>query len=146
MKKTILFFLCIFLFSPLIYAEDAGYYLENSAPVQISFWPPVAFPSGLNTVRGARANLIYGDMLNMYGIDAGLVQRARNEMIGIELGGVNITGNTFGIQGALLANIADSMRGFQFGIVNVAEDLKGVQIGIINKSGTRIMPIFNWSD
>jgi len=129
-----------------VHAQDSSYYVENSAPAQVSIFPPYACPPGLNTVRGARLNLIYGDITNVYGFDCGLVQRASNEIDALQVGAVNITGITRPFQCALILNNSDKMTGLQMGLLNFTGELSGLQIGLINKSRIRILPIVNWSD
>jgi len=146
MKRSflILFLVCLSVSS--VHAQDPGYYVENSAPVQVSIFTPYACPPGLNTVRGARLNLIYGDIMNVYGLDCGLVQRASNNVDALQVGAVNITGLTRPLQCALILNNSDKMTGLQIGLFNFTGELSGIQIGLINKSRTRILPIMNWSD
>jgi hypothetical protein len=100
----------------------------------------------LNTVRGIRLNLIYGEIMNVYGIDCGLIQKVSNDVNALEIGAVNLTGDTRPFQCALILNNAASMTGLQIGLVNFAGELSGLQIGLINKSRTRILPLLNWSD
>lgn len=141
------FVIWVLSFSPSSYinAQDGEYYVENSSPAQISIFPPYAFPPGLNTVRGARLNLLYGDIRNVYGLDCGLVQRASGNVDAIQVGAVNITGDTRPLQCAVV-NDSDSMTGLQIGLFNFTGELSGIQIGLINKSRSRTMPLFNWSD
>ena len=49
-----------------------------------------------------------------------------------------------GLQIALLVNRSDDYRGVQIGLINVAKKLKGFQMGLVNVSGRRILPFFNW--
>jgi hypothetical protein len=146
MKKYALLFILFVLCGPMAFAQDDPYYVENSSPVQISIFDPYAIPPGLNTVRGARVNLLYGNIINVYGLDCGLVQRVTGNMDAIQVGVVNLTGRTRPFQCALVLNNASSMTGLQVGLVNVAGELSGLQIGLINVSRTRILPIMNWSD
>jgi hypothetical protein len=146
MKKIFLLFILIFLSASFVQAQDAAYFVENSSPVQISFIEPYDIPPGLNTVRGVRLNLIYGDVMNVYGLDCGLVQRVSGEMDAVQIGAVNITGRTRPFQCALVFNHSDVMTGLQIGLVNVAGELSGLQIGLINVSRSRILPLINWSD
>ena len=104
MKKLFLMIILIFLSVSFVHAQDNAYYVENSAPVQISIFDPYELPPGLNTVRGARFSLIYGDIMNVYGLDCGLVQRASNEIDALQIGAVNITGRTRPFQCALILN------------------------------------------
>jgi hypothetical protein len=146
MKRLLLSFTLLVLSVSFAQAQDAAYYVENSSPVQVSIFDPYAIPPGLNTVRGARFNLIYGDVMNVYGLDCGLVQRVTEDMDAIQVGTVNFTGRTRPFQCALVLNHSDSMTGLQIGLVNMAGELSGLQIGLINVSRTRILPIMNWSD
>ncbi len=146
MKKMFLTFILLFISVSFVSAQEAAYFVENSAPVQVSFFHPYAVPPGLNTVRGVRLNLIYGDIMNVYGLDCGLVQRVSGEMDAVQIGAVNITGRTRPFQCALVFNDSASMSGLQIGLVNVAGELSGLQIGLINISRSRILPLINWSD
>ena len=146
MKKLFLLIIIIGLSAYFAFAQEPAYYVENSAPMQLSIFPPYACPPGLNTVRGARLNLIYGDIMNVYGLDCGLVQRVSNEIDAVQVGAVNITGRTRPFQCALIFNNSESMTGLQVGLFNFTGELSGLQIGLLNKSRTRILPIINWSD
>jgi len=147
LKRSILIIAIIMtLPASFVQAQDKDYYVENSAPVQISIFEPYAIPPGLNTVRGARLNLIYGNTMNVYGLDCGLIQRASGNVDAIQIGVVNITGNTRPIQFAVLLNNSAEMTGLQIGLINLTRELSGVQIGLINISRSRIMPLINWPD
>lgn len=146
MRKLMILAALICLSASFAHAQATAYYVENSAPAQISIFEPYAFPPGLNTVRGARLNLIYGDLMNVYGLDCGLVQRATNQVDALQIGAVNITGQTRPFQCALILNNSESMTGIQIGLINLTGELSGIQIGLINKSRTRILPFINWSD
>jgi hypothetical protein len=146
MKKIFLTFILLFLSVSFAHAQDSGYYVENSAPLQISFFSPYAVPPGLNAVRGIRIDLIYGDIKNVYGLDCGLVQRVTDDMDALQIGAVNVAGRARPFQCALVFNGASDMSGVQIGLVNVAGQLSGLQIGLINVSRSRILPILNWSD
>ena len=145
MKRSFLIIFLVCMSVSFVHAQDS-YYVENSAPVQISIFEPYDCPPGLNTVRGARLNLIYGDIMNVYGLDCGLVQRASNEIDALQVGAINITGRTRPFQCALVLNNSESMTGLQVGLFNFTGELSGIQIGLLNKSRTRILPIINWSD
>ena len=146
MKKLFLLIIIIGLSASFSFAQDPAYYVEDSAPVQVSIFTPYACPPGLNTVRGARLNLIYGDIMNVYGLDCGLIQRASSNVDALQVGAVNITGLTRPFQCALILNNSDKMTGLQIGLFNFTGELSGLQIGLINKSRTRILPLVNWSD
>ena len=108
--------------------------------------PPVKLPSPSHAVFGAMLNLGYGQLDGLAILDLGLVNNVTEEMIGLELGPVNLAGTCVGAQvGAL--NIADDMCGLQLGVVNFAGDLHGVQLGLINMSsegGALIFPNLNF--
>ena len=108
--------------------------------------PPVQLPSPSHTVFGAMVNLGYGQVDGLAVLDVGLINNVTDEMIGLELGAVNLAGACVGAQvGAL--NIADEICGLQLGVVNYTGNLHGVQLGLINMSsegGALIFPILNF--
>ncbi len=108
--------------------------------------PPVQLPSPSHTVFGAMFNLGYGQVDGLAVLDAGLVNNVTYEMVGLELGAVNLAADCVGAQvGAF--NFADDMFGLQLGIVNSAGSLHGLQLGLINMStegGALIFPILNF--
>ena len=108
--------------------------------------PPVQLPSPSHTVFGAMVNLGYGQVDGPAVLDLGLINNVTDEMVGLELGPVNLAGSCTGAQvGAL--NIADDMCGLQLGLVNFTGNLQGLQLGLINMStegGALIFPILNF--
>ena len=108
--------------------------------------PPVQLPSPSHTVFGAMVNLGYGQVDGLAVLDLGLINNVTDEMVGLELGSVNLAGSCTGAQvGAL--NIADDMCGLQLGLVNFTGNLQGLQLGLINMStegGALIFPILNF--
>ena len=108
--------------------------------------PPVQLPSPSHTVFGAMVNLGYGQVDGLAVLDIGLINNVTDEMVGLELGPVNLAGSCVGAQvGAL--NIADDLCGLQLGVVNFTGDLHGVQLGLINMSsegGALVFPILNF--
>lgn len=108
--------------------------------------PPVQLPSPSHTVFGAMVNLGYGQVDGLAVLDLGLINNVTDEMVGLELGPVNLAGSCTGAQvGAL--NIADDMCGLQLGLVNFTGNLQGLQLGLINMStegGALIFPILNF--
>ena len=108
--------------------------------------PPVQLPSPSHAVFGAMINLGYGQVDGLAILDVGLVNNVTDEMVGLELGPVNLAGSCVGAQvGAL--NIADDLCGLQLGVVNFTGDLHGVQLGLINMSsegGALVFPILNF--
>jgi hypothetical protein len=146
MKKLLILIALICLPANFVFAQDTEYYVENSAPVQISIFDTYAIPPGLNTVRGLRLNLTYGDIMNVYGLDCGLVQKVSSNVDALQIGAINITGRTRPFQCGLVFNRSESMTGVQIGLFNFTGDLSGVQMGLLNFSRSRVMPIFNWSD
>ena len=108
--------------------------------------PPVQLPSPSHTVFGAMVNLGYGQVDGLAVLDVGLINNVSYEMVGLELGAVNIAGECVGAQAGAL-NIADDITGLQLGVVNYAGSLHGLQLGLINISsegGALIFPILNF--
>ena len=108
--------------------------------------PPVQLPSPSHTVFGAMINLGYGQVDGLAVLDLGLINNVTDEMVGLELGAVNLADNCVGAQLGVF-NMADDMFGLQLGIVNSAGHLHGVQLGLVNmsaKGGALIFPILNF--
>ena len=108
--------------------------------------PPVQLPSPSHSVFGAMINLGYGQIDGLAVLDLGLINNVTEEMVGLELGAVNLAGSCVGAQAGAL-NIADDLYGLQIGVVNFAGNLHGVQLGLINMStegGALIFPILNF--
>lgn len=61
------------------------------------------------------------------GVQGGLVASARGDVIGAQLGFINI---------------AENVTGVQFGFVNWANHMKGIQIGLVNTIKTGALPVF----
>ena len=108
--------------------------------------PPVQLPSPSHSLFGAMVNLGYGQMTDLCVLDVGLVNNVTRDMIGLEVGPVNIAGMCYGGQvGAL--NITDTLCGAQVGVVNITGDLHGLQLGVLNFSsngGALVFPILNY--
>ena len=108
--------------------------------------PPVQLPSPPHAVFGAMINLGYGQVDGLAILDVGLINNVTDEMVGLELGPVNLADDCVGAQVGVF-NMADDMCGLQLGIVNSAGSLHGVQIGLVNMSaegGALIFPILNF--
>ncbi|MBK6996841.1 MAG: carboxypeptidase-like regulatory domain-containing protein [Lewinellaceae bacterium] len=75
---------------------------------------------------------------------AGFINTAQG-VEGVQAAGfINVAKEVKGVQVAGFINKARRVRGVQISIINSADDLKGFQIGLINRSGKRWLPIFNW--
>ena len=107
--------------------------------------PPVQLPSPSHSVFGAMLNLGYGQLDNLTLLDVGVVNNVTENMVGLEVGAVNLSGSCFGVQvGAV--NVASATYGVQVGALNFTGDLHGVQLGVLNFSnagGALVFPIFN---
>ncbi|RHX79966.1 hypothetical protein EHQ05_13610 [Leptospira yasudae] len=82
------------------------------------------------------ANLLHGEVKNLYGLNLGIVNIIKERLIGFQVGGANVSeGKTYGAQVGVIYNSAKK-GGFtvQAGIANKVEDGgAGVQVGIYNK-------------
>jgi len=108
--------------------------------------PPVQLPNPHHSLFGVMLNLGYGQMTDVCILDLGLVNNATRDMIGLEVGAVNLAGTCIGAQiGAV--NVTDTLCGVQVGAVNVTSDLNGLQLGVLNFSahgGAWVFPILNF--
>ena len=83
---------------------------------QLSLVPDVAIHSSSTHIKGVSLN-IWGE----------------NPQTGFALGFVNgSTGSSSGLSIGLIANYAQSYKGFQWGTINYAESLHGLQLGFVN--------------
>ena len=108
--------------------------------------PPVQLPSPSHSLFGAMVNIGYGQMTDVCLLDVGLINNVTRDMMGLEVGPVNIADTCYGGQvGAL--NITDSLYGAQVGVVNITGHLHGLQLGVLNFSsdgGALVFPILNF--
>ncbi len=111
-------------------------------------------------ITGFRINALYGINRAMTGLDVGLVNHISKQFIGLQAGGINITGDMYGLQvsaynnahevrGAQLGvfNSSKKVIGLQIGLINSTDDLVGIQIGLLNFTNNReflsMVPILN---
>ena len=117
-----------------------GHLLAEQPPVtpaMLSLFTPAQVPSPDWEVQGLRVNLLYGECVNLYGLDLGVVNRLEGEMICLQAGLVNLSGKQFtGLQLGLV-NYSDRVKALQVGLYNGGDDISGLQIGLINN--VRIM-------
>ena len=108
--------------------------------------PPVQLPSPSHSLFGVMVNVGYGQMTDVCLLDVGLINNVTRNMVGLEVGPVNIADACYGGQvGAL--NITDTLCGAQVGVVNITDDLHGLQLGVLNFSsngGALVFPILNF--
>ncbi|EMF81340.1 putative lipoprotein [Leptospira weilii serovar Topaz str. LT2116] len=82
------------------------------------------------------ANLLHGEVKNLYGINLGIVNVIKERLIGLQVGGANYSeGKTYAAQVGLIYNAAKK-GGFiiQVGVSNkVQNDGAGLQAGLYNK-------------
>ena len=107
---------------------------QAGSPVSISLFNPIQIVHADDNVKGLRVNLIYGENIDVSGIDLGLVNRSYGTQKGLQLGVFNNTSD---------------FHGLQLGLINKTTRLKGMQIGLINmnreswKKG--FVPLINWA-
>lgn len=108
--------------------------------------PPVQLPSPGHSVFGAMVNLGYGQMTDLCALDLGIVNNVTRNMVGLEVGAVNIADMCIGAQAGVI-NFSEKLCGVQVGAVNVTGDLHGLQLGLLNISsngGALVFPILNF--
>ena len=108
--------------------------------------PPVQLPNPTHSLFGAMLNVGYGQMTDVAILDLGLVNNVTRNMVGLEVGPVDLAGTCLGAQvGAI--NWAGTLFGVQLGVVNITDDLHGLQLGVLNFSsngGAWVFPILNF--
>jgi len=108
--------------------------------------PPVQLPSPEHSLFGAAVNVGYGQLTDVAVLDVGLVNNVTENMIGLEVGPVNLAGTCVGAQVGIV-NAAETLCGVQIGAVNMTDNLHGLQLGVLNFSsngGALIFPILNF--
>lgn len=133
------------------------------SPLQIGiFGGNVQICAPETEITGLRLNLIYGDNDDVTGLDLGIVSGSAC-INGLRLNAINLSDEHSGGVEIGLANVAktemvgwqcgilnyaDSMSGFQLGLINHCCSLYGIQIGLINVIETgsiTMLPIVNWA-
>ena len=126
--------------------DDSGSSSRIWLPIGLSIIaPPVQLPSPMHSVFGAMVNLGYGQMTDVAILDVGLINNVTDDMVGLEVGAVNLAGTCLGVQAGVV-NYASTVCGVQVGLVNIAGSLHGLQLGVLNFSssgGALVFPIFN---
>lgn len=108
--------------------------------------PPVQLPSPAHSLFGAIVNIGYGQMTDVAVLDVGLVNNVTENMVGLEVGPVNLAGTCLGVQAGIVNN-AGTLCGVQVGAINMTGDLHGLQLGVLNFSsngGALMFPILNF--
>ena len=133
-------------------AVSAKGYTENSSP---QLWfplglsiiaPPVQLPSSSHSLFGAMVNVGYGRMRDVCLLDVGLVNNVTHNMVGLEVGPVNLAGTSYGVQVGVFSE-TETLYGVQVGVINTTDDLNGPQLGLLNFSpsgGALVFPILNF--
>ena len=122
-------------------------------PLQLAIFAPAQFLPTDWDVCGLRLNVLYGDNVDLWGLDAGTVAHCSGTATGIQVSGlvnldakgaeclqvaglVNVDqGTVAGLQIAGIANVcagADAVYALQVAPINVGGPMGGVQIGVIN--------------
>jgi hypothetical protein len=120
------FFLNILL-SPTIYAQECS-------PLQLSLYSAVQLVQKDKIVCGLRLDLPQGNNVEVWGVDAGLVNIA-GAVKGFQIGGVNLLKHrdesaSWGIQTGLV-NYGGKLNGIQGGFLN-SSSVNGIQLGLFN--------------
>jgi hypothetical protein len=76
------------------------------------------------------------------GFQLALLLNMASQLEGLQLSGVNFSGDLRGAQISPLINDATRLHGFQFGLVNFSEKSSGVQFGLLNFMKDGFLPFF----
>ncbi|MGQ2869288.1 LA_2272/LA_2273 family lipoprotein, partial [Leptospira santarosai] len=86
-----------------------------------------------------RFNLLYGELMNLIGINVGIVNTVENRMIGAQAGVVNFSNkDSYGAQVSIYNDSRDKIIGAQAGVVNTSGNTYGAQVSIYNSSKNRM--------
>ena len=111
-------------------------------PFELSLWPPVnLFHAENKVVVGASVNLLYGRNTSVYGLEVGVLMNRELEDFGGIQGAAfinHVKGRAFGIQGAGIANSAESLYGIQVATFSNMTGDEGY--------GLQVSPICNFTE
>ncbi|MEN9840893.1 MAG: hypothetical protein RL376_693 [Verrucomicrobiota bacterium] len=133
----------------------ASHRAKADAPFQFGvFAPELQLVAAGDSVKGLRINFVYGENVNMSGLDLGIVNSSTGDFSGIGWApGANLVGGSArGIQWSwLYSHTAGEFTGWQSGILNrisgpgsaglqtgwvnlVESDFTGLQFGLVNRA------------
>ena len=124
--------------------------LAADKPLNISLFPPIAIAQPSEGVTAFRLDLIYGKNTSVKIVDLGLVNQTTTMSNGLQWGTINYNeGETSGLQLAFVNYDKGKASGLQWaGAFNYAESLQGFQLGVLNIAKTGgmfpFMIIANW--
>jgi hypothetical protein len=140
--------LAIPLLAALAIASPARAAAGGASPFQLALVNPVQIVPEGQSIEGVRLSLLYGKNANVTGFDwsfiathttgsfkgvqLALVNVVEKDALGLQWGGVNLTGGL--VHGAQLGffNKATRVEGLQLGFVNYAGTIHGLQLGLVN--------------
>jgi len=142
MKTLIALFALIFLMSFNTYAEDNAWDFFG-----LVLFPGIPTSSNDSNIAGIRAGIVAGGKNEVRGIEFAAIGCITKSIYGLQTAPLFCTGGTvYGIQ-ASPVNVADRVKGLQFGIFNACK-YASFQIGIINYNKYAlipVLPIINWN-
>lgn len=122
-----------------VFAEDDINEERWATPIEINLVSPLGLPWAERNVYGVRANILYGQSLDTFGLDFGLVGANRGNCYGLQLNCFNFIDGFFrGVEIAPIGSFTTKITyGLQIaGIVNWGlDDGAGVELGCFNFSG-----------
>lgn len=118
-------------------------------PFQLSLWSPIQLVPSTTRIIGARVILAYSNNVSIVGLDAGVVGRVSEDILGLQANLINLAGYCRGMQTGVVGfaesihllqanavyNKTDTLWGAQIGVVNTADKCVGTQLGVVNIAG-----------
>lgn len=128
---------------------------QSISPLGIGIVEGLQFPNNNSDVMGLRICLLYGQNINVFGVDVGVFGCSVDGcLLGLEVSGIlNIVGaangaiqvagianncleDFYGFQVSGIVNNAYGIYGGQIGVLNIAKNVGGLQIGLYNRAET----------
>jgi len=147
MKTFIALFGLLFFLSFNTYAEDLTSEDNSWDFFGLVLFPGIPTSSNDSNIAGIRAGIVSGGKNEVRGIEFAAVGCITKSLYGLQTAPIFCTGGTvYGIQ-ASPVNVADRVRGMQFGIFNASKDAS-FQLGVFNYNKSALipfLPIINWN-
>jgi hypothetical protein len=101
-------------------------------PLSVGIWEGRQLGTPEGTVHGLALALPRSRHFDVVGVQLGGINIADRRLAGLQLGAVNLAGSVDGVQIGAVNTCDRIVRGVQLGAINDTDDLRGLQIGFCN--------------
>ena len=103
-------------------------------PLSVGIWEGCQLGTPEGSVHGLALALPRSRHFDVVGVQLGGINIADRRLAGLQLGAVNLAGSVDGVQIGAINDCDGLVRGVQLGAFNQTEDLRGLQVGFINNT------------